>query len=76
MLNRPEALNAQNQPMRDALVEAIDRLEQDPELLVGIIYGMGDRAFSGWRRHQGGDGGWGAEPAARARAATLELGAL
>jgi enoyl-CoA hydratase/carnithine racemase len=46
LLNRPEALNAQNQAMRDALVEAIDRLESDPELLVGIIYGVGGRAFS------------------------------
>jgi enoyl-CoA hydratase/carnithine racemase len=46
VLNRPAALNAQNQPMRQALVEAIDRLEQDPELLVGIIYGVGGRAFS------------------------------
>jgi enoyl-CoA hydratase/carnithine racemase len=45
-LNRPSALNAQNKPMRDALVKAIDRLETDVDLLVGIIYGVGGRAFS------------------------------
>jgi enoyl-CoA hydratase/carnithine racemase len=45
-LNRPEALNAQNQALRDALVAAIERLEGDPDLLVGIIYGSGGRAFS------------------------------
>ena len=45
-LNRPEALNAQNQPLREALVAAIERLEGDPDLLVGIIYGAGGRAFS------------------------------
>lgn len=45
-LNRPEALNAQNEEMRDLLVEAIDRLEDDPDLLVAIIHGAGGRAFS------------------------------
>src|SRR5437867_1063070 len=45
-LNRPEALNAQNQPLREALVVAIERLEGDPDLLVGIICGAGGRAFS------------------------------
>jgi enoyl-CoA hydratase/carnithine racemase len=45
-LNRPEALNAQNQAMRDALAEAIRRLEDDPDLLVGILTGAGGRAFS------------------------------
>jgi enoyl-CoA hydratase/carnithine racemase len=45
-LNRPEALNAQNQPLREALVAAIDRLEDDQDLRVGIIIGAGGRAFS------------------------------
>ena len=45
-LNRPEVLNAQNQPLREDLVGAIERLEADPDLLVGIIYGAGGRAFS------------------------------
>jgi enoyl-CoA hydratase/carnithine racemase len=44
-LNRPQALNAQNQEMREALVAAVDRLESDDELRVGIIKGAG-RAFS------------------------------
>jgi len=45
-LNRPHALNAQNDEMRDLLVAAIDRLETDPDLLVGIVHGVGGRAFS------------------------------
>lgn len=44
-LNRPEALNAHNQPMRDALVDALDRLDGDDGLAVGILRGAG-RAFS------------------------------
>jgi enoyl-CoA hydratase len=44
-LNRPEVLNAQNQSMRMALVEAIDRLEFDDDLRVMILSGAG-RAFS------------------------------
>lgn len=45
-LNRPQAMNAQNEEMRTLLVEAIDRLERDPALLVGIVYGAGGQAFS------------------------------
>jgi enoyl-CoA hydratase/carnithine racemase len=45
-LNRPGAMNAQNEEMRDLLVAAIDRLETDRELLVGIVHGLGGRAFS------------------------------
>jgi enoyl-CoA hydratase/carnithine racemase len=44
-LNRPEVLNAQDQPMRDALVDALDLLDEDDELAVGILRGAG-RAFS------------------------------
>lgn len=44
-LNRPHALNAHNQPLRDRLVDALDRLDDDDELLVGVIRGAG-RAFS------------------------------
>jgi enoyl-CoA hydratase/carnithine racemase len=45
-LNRPEVLNAQNQAMRVALVEAIDRLDDDDDLRVGVLTGSGGRAFS------------------------------
>jgi enoyl-CoA hydratase/carnithine racemase len=45
-LNRPQALNAQNQALRQALTDAIQRLEDDSDLLVGIICGTGGRAFS------------------------------
>src|SRR5206468_3127663 len=44
-LNRPEALNAQNQAMREAIVEAFDQLESDDDLRVAILSGAG-RAFS------------------------------
>lgn len=44
-LNRPDALNAQNQPMRDQLAEAVQRLDTDDSLRVGIVRGAG-RAFS------------------------------
>ncbi len=43
-LDRPHALNAQNQAMRDHLVDALDRLDGDDELLVGVIRGAG-RSF-------------------------------
>jgi enoyl-CoA hydratase/carnithine racemase len=45
-LNRPRVLNAQNQPMRVELAAAVKRLDDDPDLLVGIISGVGGRAFS------------------------------
>lgn len=45
-MNRPEALNAQNQPMRDALVDAIDQLESDPTLSLAVITGAGGKSFS------------------------------
>jgi enoyl-CoA hydratase len=45
-LNRPASMNAQNEEMRTLLVEAIEQMESEPEVLVGIMYGVGDRAFS------------------------------
>jgi enoyl-CoA hydratase/carnithine racemase len=45
-LNRPEAMNAQNDEMRDLLVDAVERMDADPDVLVGIVYGVGGRAFS------------------------------
>ena len=44
-LNRPDVLNAQNQPMREALVDAFDHFERDDELRVAILSGAG-RSFS------------------------------
>lgn len=43
-LNRPEALNALSESMRDGLWEALNRVESDPEIRVAIITGAG-RAF-------------------------------
>jgi enoyl-CoA hydratase/carnithine racemase len=45
-MNRPKALNAQNQPLRDGLVDAIARYEADESLLCAILVGAGGRAFS------------------------------
>jgi enoyl-CoA hydratase/carnithine racemase len=44
-LNRPHVLNAQDQAMRDCLVHALDQLDGDDTLRVGVIRGAG-RAFS------------------------------
>ena len=43
-LNRPDALNALNMQMREEIFEALNRVEQDPEIRVAIITGAG-RAF-------------------------------
>jgi enoyl-CoA hydratase len=40
-LNRPEARNAIDAPMARALVRAVARLEEDPELVVGVLTGAG-----------------------------------
>ena len=40
-LNRPEALNAINADLADALLEALDRLDADPALTVGVLTGAG-----------------------------------
>jgi enoyl-CoA hydratase/carnithine racemase len=45
-LNRPRALNAQNDEMRTLLVDAVERMDADPDVLVGILHGIGGRAFS------------------------------
>lgn len=45
-LNRPQALNAVNIKMRDELYEVLPALDDDPEVMVGIIKGAGDRGFS------------------------------
>jgi E-phenylitaconyl-CoA hydratase len=45
-LNRPEALNALNTPLRTKLVEALLDFAEDNALWVAIITGAGNRAFS------------------------------
>lgn len=44
-LNRPEAMNAVNQALADQLAAAMDRLDSDPALSVGVLTGNG-RGFS------------------------------
>lgn len=44
-INRPEALNALNQSVRDGLFAAFERLENDDAILAGILTGSGQRAF-------------------------------
>lgn len=45
-LNRPKALNAVCIKMRDELYEVLPAVKDDPDVLVAIIKGAGDRAFS------------------------------
>jgi len=44
-INRPDKLNALNEPTRSAIVAALDRLEDDPEIRVVILTGAGAKAF-------------------------------
>ncbi|HEX9746804.1 MAG TPA: enoyl-CoA hydratase [Methylomirabilota bacterium] len=41
MLNRPDRLNAMSRPMLDALLEALPRLAEDPEIGVVVLTGAG-----------------------------------
>ncbi len=45
-LNRPKALNAVNIRMRDELYEVLPAIKDDDEVLVAIVKGAGERAFS------------------------------
>jgi len=45
-LNRPKALNAVNIRMRDELYEVLPAVKDDDEVLVAIVKGAGERAFS------------------------------
>lgn len=45
-LNRPEALNALNVPLRKGVLDALTDFAADPECWVAIITGAGSRAFS------------------------------
>ncbi|BBK44598.1 enoyl-CoA hydratase [Allostella vacuolata] len=44
-LNRPEALNAVNAPLRRAFVAAMDAARHDPAVAAVVVTGTGDRAF-------------------------------
>ncbi len=44
-LNRPERLNAFNVQMRDDLYQAMSAVRDDPEGLVAVLKGAGERAF-------------------------------
>jgi len=46
-LNRPEAKNAFNAALSHALSAALDRLEEDPELRVGVLTGAGGSFSAG-----------------------------
>ena len=45
-LNRPDALNAQNAAMRRRINEILALIDADEQVLVGVIRGAGERAFS------------------------------
>jgi enoyl-CoA hydratase/carnithine racemase len=44
-LNRPHALNAYNTKMRDELYEVLGAIKDDPEVVVVILKGAGEKAF-------------------------------
>ena len=44
-LNRPQALNAYNIQMRDELYQALEAIQDDPEVRAVIFKGAGERAF-------------------------------
>jgi enoyl-CoA hydratase len=44
-LNRPQVLNAYNIKMRDELFEVLNAIGTDPEIMVGIVRGAGEKAF-------------------------------
>ncbi|MGH3259543.1 MAG: enoyl-CoA hydratase/isomerase family protein [Streptosporangiaceae bacterium] len=45
-INRPEVLNALDPATYAEITEAFQQIEQDPGILVGIITGAGDKAFT------------------------------
>jgi enoyl-CoA hydratase/carnithine racemase len=44
-LNRPKALNAYNIKMRDELYEVLGAIKEDPDVMVVILKGAGEKAF-------------------------------
>ncbi len=45
-INRPQVLNALDPATYTELTEAFERIERDPEILVGIVTGAGEKAFT------------------------------
>ena len=46
MINRPEAMNAMDRETSGELAEAFQDFDQDADLLVAVLTGAGDKAFS------------------------------
>src|SRR6185436_145319 len=44
-INRPDKLNALNTAVRQAFIAALGRLDEDPDVRVGIVTGSGTKAF-------------------------------
>ncbi len=44
-INRPQSMNAYNIRMRDELYEILSAIKDDPDVLVGIFKGAGEKAF-------------------------------
>ena len=44
-LNRPRVLNVYNVQMRDEFYQVLGMVQEDPEILIGVLRGAGDRAF-------------------------------
>jgi enoyl-CoA hydratase/carnithine racemase len=45
-INRPEVLNALDPVTYAELTEAFDRIDRDPDVMVGIVTGAGEKAFT------------------------------
>ena len=45
VLNRPQVINAYNMEMRDELFSVLQAVRDDPDVLVAILRGAGDRGF-------------------------------
>jgi (E)-benzylidenesuccinyl-CoA hydratase len=45
-MNRPEKMNALDTPDLKAFIEALHRVREEPEILVAIITGAGDKSFT------------------------------
>ena len=45
-INRPEVLNALDPATYAEITDAFEQIERDPDILVGIVTGAGDKAFT------------------------------